>query len=450
MQDQHMVEPGDKILVGVSGGADSMALLHILNQCCKDNGGQLAAAHLNHSLRSQASQDEQLVKETCLLWDIPCYTRKADVAAIAAQSKKSLEEAGRDCRYQFFYELADKLKFNRIATAHHQNDQAESVLLHLLRGSGIRGLQGIQPVNGQLIRPLLCVTRQDIEMYVRDYQLPFCQDLTNNDPAFVRNRIRLQLIPQLQENFNPRIVEALNRLAVIAQEENEALDEIAQQKWPLVSSWDDTVLELDAHRLAEEPAALQSRLILRALQEVSGQGDWSREDLLRVRSMLNKSGSNLVLHLAGDVQVGKVYDKLVFSKELTDSPSFCYPVTVPGQVHICELGITCSFDIVPSSEWQPAPGIIGLDLDRIAGQLCLRSRWEGDRLRPRGFTGRKSLKKYFMEQKIPARQRNRIPLVAAGEEIYAVLGFMVTQPAAITDLTQRILVIKASSDVKTT
>lgn len=450
MRDQHMAEPGDKILVGVSGGADSIALLHILNQCCKDNGGQLAAAHLNHLLRSQASQDEQLVKEICQLLDIPCYTKTVNVAAIAAQNKKSLEEAGRDCRYQYFRELADKLKFDHIATAHHQNDQAESVLLHLLRGSGIRGLQGIQPVNGQLIRPLLCVTRQDIERYVQENQLPFCHDLSNNDPVFVRNRIRLQLIPYLQKTFNPRIVEALNRLAVIAQEENGALDEIARRKWSLVSSWSETALELDADRLAEEPAALQSRLILRALQEVSGQGDWSRQDLLRVRSMLNKSGSNLILHLAGDVQVGKVYEKLVFNKELMDSPSFCYPVTVPGQVNIREIGITYSFDLVHAGEWQPAPGMIGLDMERLRGPLCLRSRRAGDRLRPLGFKGRKSLKKFFMEQKVPARQRNRIPLVAAGEEIYAVLGFMITQPAAITDLTQRILVIKASSDVKTT
>lgn len=450
IRDQHMAGPGNKILVGVSGGADSIALLHILKQWCADNGGQLAAAHLNHGLRSQADQDEQLVKEICLRWDIPCYTKKENVAALAAQNKKSLEEAGRDCRYQFFRELADQLKFDRIATAHHQNDQAESVLLHLLRGSGIRGLQGIRPVNGQLIRPLLCVTRQDIENYIQENQLPFCQDLTNDDPAFVRNRIRLQLIPYLQEHFNPRIVEALNRLAVIAQEENAALDEIALRQWPQISRWQETAIELDIQQLTQEPSALQSRLILRALQEVSGQGDWSQEDLLRIRDILNKPGSNLRLHLAGGIRVGKVYEKLVFSKELLDSPSFCYPVTVPGQVNIHELGITYSFDIVPAQEWQPAPGLIGLDLDRMPGPLWVRSRRAGDRLRPLGFKGRKSLKKYFMEQKIPARQRNLIPLLANEEEIYAVLGFMVTQPAAITESTQRILMIKASSDVKTT
>lgn len=450
INDQNMLKPGARVLVGVSGGADSMALLHILQQRCMDNGGVLWAAHLNHSLRSQAGQDEQLVRDTCRRWDIPCYTKTVDVAAVAARTKRSLEEAGRDCRYQFFRELADELGADHIATAHHQNDQAESVLLHLLRGSGIRGLQGMQPVKGKLIRPLLCVTRQDIERYVQEHQLPFFQDLTNHDPAFVRNRIRLHLIPYLQEAFNPRIVEALNRLAAIAQEENAALDEMADRQWPLLSSWVEGTLELDADRLREEPAALQSRLILRALVEVSHQSDWSRDDLLKVRELLSKPGSNLILQLADDVRVGKVYHKLVFTQDLTDSPSFCYPVTVPGQVYIRELGMNYSLAIVPAQEWQPAPDTIALDLDRLASPLCLRSRQAGDRLRPLGFKGRKSLKKYFMEQKIPARQRNRIVLLAAGEEIYAVMGFMVTQPAVVTDSTRRILVIKARPDAKAT
>lgn len=450
IQDQHMIKPGDKIVAGVSGGADSMALLHILHRYCTENGGEVVAAHLNHGLREEAIQDEELVKETCSHWGIACYTRRVDVADIAARTKKSWEEAGRDCRYQYFQELASQVGADRIATAHHQNDQAESVLLHLLRGSGIRGLQGIKPVNGRLIRPLLCATRKDIEQYVQENQLPFCQDLSNDDPAFTRNRIRLQLIPYLQEAFNPRIVEALNRLAVIAQEENAALDEIADQKWPLISRSLENELQLDINLLVQEPAALQNRLILRALQGVSGQRDWAQEDLLRVRSLLDKPGSNFVLEWGSTIQVGKVYDTLVFTTEFLESPPFCYPVTIPGQVYVRELAANFSFTVLSASEWQPAPGHIGLDLDRIKSPLFLRSRQEGDRLRLRGLQGHKSLKKYFMEQKIPSRQRNRIPLLAAGEEIYAVWGLLVAEPAAITDSTARILVIKARQDVKTT
>ncbi|HQE23091.1 MAG TPA: tRNA lysidine(34) synthetase TilS [Syntrophomonadaceae bacterium] len=450
IQGQNMIKPGGKIVVGVSGGADSMALLHILHRYCAENGGEMVAAHLNHGLRREALQDEQLVKETCSQWGITCYVRRVDVAAEAARTQKSWEEAGRDCRYQFFRELAYQVGADHIATAHHQNDQAETVLLHLLRGSGIRGLQGIKPVNGQLIRPLLCVTRQDIEGYVQENQLPFCQDLSNNDPAFTRNRIRLQLIPYLQEAFNPRIVQALNRLAIIAQEENAALDEIADQKWPLLTRSSQTELELDINLLVAEPPALQNRLILRAMQEVSGQRDWSQEDLLRVRSLLDKPGSDVVLEWGSTIQVGKVYDALVFTSEFSESPSFCYPVTIPGSVYVKELATTFSFEMRPAAEWQFSPEQVSLDLDRIKSPLFLRSRREGDRLRIKGLKGHKSLKKYFMEQKIPARRRNQIPLLAAGEEIYAVLGFLVTEPAAITDSTERILVIKAAQDVKTT
>lgn len=450
IQEQNMIKPGGKIVVGVSGGADSVALLHVLQRYCEQNGGEVIAAHLNHGLRPEAVQDEQLVKETCSDWGITCYARRVDVADVAASTQKSIEEAGRECRYQYFRELACQVGADHIATAHHQNDQAESVLLHLLRGSGIRGLQGIKPINGPLIRPLLCVTRQDIECYVQENQLPFCQDLSNNDPAFTRNRIRLQLIPYLQEAFNPRIVEALNRLAVIAQEENAALDEIADRKWPLITKFRSTELEMDINLLVQEPVALQNRLILRALQEISGQSDWSHEDLQRVRSLLDKPGSDLILEWGSTVQVGKVYDTLVFASEFSESPSFCYPVAIPGCVHVKELGTTFSFEMRPGGERQSSPEQVFLDLDRIKSPLCLRSRREGDKLQVKGFKGHKSLKKFFMERKIPARQRNQIPLLASGEEIYAVLGLLVTEPAAITDSTERILVIKASQDVKTT
>lgn len=450
IKEHNMIKPGGRIVVGVSGGADSMALLHILHRYCREKGGEVIAAHLNHGLRREAIQEEQLVKDTCAAWGIACYTRQVDVAAEAARTQKSTEEAGRDCRYQFFRELAHQVQADHIATAHHQNDQAETVLLHLLRGSGIRGLQGIKPVSGPLIRPFLCVTRQDIEQYVQENQLPFCQDLSNSDPVFTRNRIRLQLIPYLQEAFNPRIVEALNRLAIIAREENAALDEIADRKWPQLARSRQNQLELDAKLLEQEPPALQNRLILRALQEVSGQRDWSYEDLLRVRSLLDKPGSNFILEWGHSVQVGKVYDTLVFAAKLAESPSFCYPVDIPGSVYVKELATTFSFEIVPCRKFQPAPGVLGLDLDCLEQPLCLRSRREGDRLQPRGFKGHKSLKKYLMEQKIPARQRNQIPLLAAGEKIYAVLGFLVTELAAVTDSTTRILVIKACPDVKTT
>jgi len=450
IQEKNMIKPGSKIVVGVSGGADSMALLHVLHRYCREKGGEVIAAHLNHGLRREADQEEELVKETCSHWGIACYGRREDVAALAARNQKSLEEAGRDCRYRFFRELAHQVGADCIATAHHQNDQAETVLLHLLRGSGIRGLQGIKPVNGQLIRPLLCVTREDIERYVEENQLPFCQDLSNNDPAFTRNRIRLQLIPYLQEAFNPRIIQALNRLAVIAQEENAALDEIADQKWPLLTRTRPTGLEVDISLLAQEPLALQHRLILRALQEVSGQSDWSQEDLLRVRSLLDKPGSNLILEWGNTVQVGKVYETLVFTSALPESPPFCYPVTIPGCVHVKELSTTFSFEIQPAGKWQSSPEQMALDLDRIKSPLFLRSRREGDRLQLKGFNGHKSLKKFFMEKKIPARQRNLIPLLASEEEIYAVWGFLVTEPAGVTASTERILVIKAAQDVKTT
>lgn len=449
MQAHQMALPGDRIIVGVSGGADSMVLLHILKRFAGQADLMLFAAHLNHGLRPESAREEDLVHEVCNRWQIPFYSEKVDVADEACRARKSLEEAGRDCRYRYFAHLAQQLGANRIATAHHQNDQAESVLLHLLRGSGIRGLQGMLPVNGELIRPLLCVDRQRIEQYAREHHIPYCQDESNQDPVFMRNRIRLKLIPFLEQDFNPRIVDGLNRLAAIAQEENQALEQYTEQLWPQVAREEGDSVQLSIPELARQPAALQNRLIYKALREVSGSSDWGGNDIRRIRDLLTGSGSSRVLKLGHHTQVGQVYDRLLLARHLKESPPFCYSATIPGQVDIPETGITYVLEVVDRERWEPQADTTYLDMDQLSGPFLIRSRQKGDRFSPVGFTGSKSLKKYFMEQKIPARERNKIPLFVSGQKIYAVLGHRVDQQAAVKTSTQRILVIKALPDVKT-
>lgn len=449
MQAHQMVSPGDRIVVGVSGGADSMVLLHILCQCRDSLGLELVVAHLNHDLRPEADQEEEMVQQVCRSWDVPFFAQKVDVAGEAARSHKSLEEAGRDCRYQFFHQLAERQQARRIAVAHHRNDQAETVLLHLLRGSGIRGLQGMLPVKGKIIRPLLGTTRQEIEVYARENGLVYCSDQSNNDPAFIRNRIRLELIPFLQDKFNPGIVDGLARLAGIAREENEALEYYTEQLWPQLAAPSPDGWLINGGQLSCQPQAVRNRLIFKALQETSGSSEWSRDDMARVHSLLGRSGSNLVLHMGHNVRVGLIYTDLLFARDLQESQPFCYPVSVPGKTAVTETGMTYEFIVSARADFQPAADTICLDMDKITLPLWIRSRREGDRFEPVGMTGSKTIKKYLIDKKIPARERNQVALLTSGQQIYAVLGHRIAKAAAVDENTERILVIKGCLDAKT-
>ena len=224
IREHKLITPGDLVVAGISGGPDSMALLYILLQLRDRLNFKLAAAHLNHGLRPEAADEEKFVCDYCQNMQIPFYSRRLDVQEIAARGKKSLEEAGRDCRYQYFAELAAELGATRIATAHHRDDNAETVLLNLIRGSGIKGLRGIRPVNGIIIRPLLCVDKNEIESYLSENSIKYCIDLSNYSTDYLRNRIRHNLLPLLEQDYNPRIVDGLNQLADIAAAENDAME----------------------------------------------------------------------------------------------------------------------------------------------------------------------------------------------------------------------------------
>ena len=212
-----MILPGQRIVVGLSGGADSVALLHILKRMQETMYIELFAAHVNHGLRGQAARDDAVfAEELCKRWGIPFFLKAADVRALSHTLRRTEEEAGRMVRYGFFHEVMEKVNGDRIATAHHKNDQAETILHNVIRGSGMQGLTGIRPVrDGIIIRPLLDVSRQEIEDYLIKHQLSYREDASNADPVYTRNRIRNRLLPVLAEHYNPDIVDSLTRMAGI-------------------------------------------------------------------------------------------------------------------------------------------------------------------------------------------------------------------------------------------
>lgn len=441
MQDNQMTQPGDCVIVGVSGGPDSMALLHLMRELRDKLDINIVAAHLNHQIRKEAGAEEEYVRETCRCWSVPFYVRREDVTDLAARYKKTVEEAGRDARYQFFSRLMTNLGAQRIATAHHRDDAAETVLLHLVRGSGIKGLRGIMPVSGSIIRPLLAVNRQEILNYVQSNGIKYCIDQSNNDTAYLRNRIRLDLMPLLQERFNPRISESLNQLAAIAREENQVMEHICHIQWQqlLMEKRDDLIrLDYSAFRLLLP--GLQRRVIIQALTLLAGESGWSMEDINMVMDLAVKPGSARMIHLKKGVKVNKSYKTLDFSTFTPEPRPFCYPVKVPGTVMIKEIGAVYRFELAEPPQ-KREPDCIYLDYDKM-GPLELRSRRPGDIFFPAGMKGQKKLKKYFIDLKVPFFERDHIPLLASDREIYAVLGYRLAGLAAVDAETARILVIK--------
>lgn len=442
MQKHAMVKPGDLVILGVSGGPDSMALLYIMKQLASQGNFLIAAAHLNHCLREEADQEEHFVKSYCQQWQVPFYSRKAKITEVAAQRRQSLEEAGRDERYRFFRELQAELGAASIATAHHEDDAAETVMHHLIRGSGLKGLRGILPVSQGIIRPLLCANRCQIERFLDDNSIKYCTDLSNFESVYMRNRIRHELIPFLKKEFNPRIVEALNQLAEIVREENAAIEMETERMWAGLAAEKPSGVAMDVAKLNDLPRAYQRRLVLKALSLVADEGGWRLKDVDYVLSLLNKPGSDKRLQLSRGVAVAKVYDKLEFSQERWEVAAFCYKVDIPGKMYIAEINFGIITDIIKKNAFNPEPGDIYLDYDRLHLPLFIRSRRIGDRFKPAGFEGSKKIKDYFIDLKIPARERDYIPLLASQEEIYAVIGYRVASAAMVTKETQNILVIK--------
>lgn len=265
----NLIEKNDKIVIGVSGGPDSICLLHVLYGLKEKLGIEIVVAHVNHMLRDVADLETEYVQKFCKKLGIECYVKKADILEISKIQKKGTEEVGRQVRYDFFDEVAKKTNSNKIATAHNSNDRAETVILNILRGSGLSGLKGIEPIrDNKYIRPLINTDRQDIENYCNDNKLEPKYDKTNNENIYTRNKVRNTVIPYIKKEFNPNIIKTINRLSSLATEENEYLQAITKQEFEnlLIEKTENIILDL--HKFNSLNLVIKRRLILYTINEV--------------------------------------------------------------------------------------------------------------------------------------------------------------------------------------
>ena len=453
-----MLNRGDHLVVAVSGGPDSVALLHILMGLREEYQLRLTAAHLNHGLRKdEADREEFFVHRLCADMGIACVCRRTNIIELKKGKSRSLEEIGREERYRFFQETALQCGAGKIAVGHHRDDQAETLLLHLLRGSGMEGLRGILPVrDGRIIRPLLDVGRSEILEYLRLSKISYVTDSSNRSTLFLRNRIRNELIPETASRYNPRLVETLCRTAEIIRRDNDYLSEVVRQilnGWQIVPGSPDIALPVADFQSLHE--AIQGRIVKCLLESAaSNQKDISYRHVESVLSLARRTDCRyLFLDMPFGVIVERGRDVLRIRKNRKQrvvgrSPEkkrgiqFEYRVNVPATVHLKEIGriVRLDWSEKPTlEEMSDRPETAFMDYDRFTLPLTLRNFRPGDRIHPLGSDGTKKLKEYFIDRKIPAPRRSEIPLLVDAVSIVWIGGERISERVRVTERTRRVL-----------
>lgn len=451
---KNLIAPEMRIVVGVSGGADSVALLSVLNDLAPKYALKLYAAHLNHLLRREAGEDAAFVQKFARSLGIPAFVGYARVSRLSCIYKLSIEEAGRRARYQFFRHVAKKVGAQRIAVGHHAGDQVETVIFNFLRGTGPAGITGIPLQNREIIRPLLGVTREEIEEFCRERGLEWRTDATNLTTEYMRNRIRVELLPYLRRFFNPRVERAVLQLAHIMSEENEFLEGLAKYMLrKLGERGREGEIQVHLTDFLSLPLALQRRL-LRLLIKKSGAGlkDVGYQHYDSCISFLQESQVGGEMHLPHGnrifkesnyfwVSTGSKQDKPTIAKEQIKRD-----LNIPGITEIPELGVTIQAEIKPyqgNFYFPPENYQVCFDYDKIKLPLCVRTRQKGDRIRTFGLEGKKKVKKLFTELKIPLSERDLVPLLISDGEICWVVGYKRGAAAPVTEDTRQVLLLTA-------
>ena len=390
LKEQALLSPGDRVIAAVSGGADSVAMLFALYLLRDELGITLEAAHFNHHLRgAESDRDEAFVTDFCGRYDIPLHLGSGRIVP----GKKGLEAAARDARYAFLRRLPGK-----VATAHTADDNAETVLMRLIRGTGLKGLGAIAPVSGNVIRPMLTVTRDDVEAFLEEYALPHVEDSSNGTDDFLRNRIRHGILPLMRAE-NPRIGENLSAMALLLRQDEACLQAmIPEEQVP------------DVSRLKAMEPALRRRALERFLK-AQGVREPEQIHILQAEQLLYHWSPSAAMQFPGGVTIGRQYDRLVRLECAPELPET--RLSVPGET--CIGGKRFVSEYATDLEERPDSVLVC-----PVGALTVRSRRSGDTMRLPG--GTRSLKKMYIDRKIPASHRAAVPVLADDRGVLAVFG----------------------------
>jgi tRNA(Ile)-lysidine synthase len=440
-----MIMPGDRVIVAVSGGPDSVCLLDILHELKDDFRLELIVAHFDHGFRPGEDEAEtHFVESLAGALNLFFETKRADQNV--GEGRASTEEMARNARYQFLEEVQERFFAHKIALGHSLNDQAETVLMRLLRGSGPSGLAGIPPYrDDRIIRPLIEVARSEIERYIERRGLKYMTDSSNLETHYLRNRIRLELIPLLKE-YQPRIVELLGQTADIMRKDDQWLETMAEG-WVKEKSEtkDNGEIHIPVSPFITLPKALRCRVIRHVLRTTGGGlRRVSLRHISAINRMAERERPQSQVSLPNRLIAKRVYDNLVFTTLMEDKGSneFWYPLYGPGSFHLeagqCIVSLE-ELEGVSLADAGASPGIVFLDGDRITYPLVIRSLRPGDRFIPLGMTGHKKLKDFFIDLKIPSEARARIPILTCNNIPIWICGLRIDDRFKVTPDTKKIL-----------
>ena len=446
--------PPQGILVALSGGQDSCALLHALVSLREELGCGVYAAHVNHCLRGEESDaDERFARAFSESLGVECVTECPDVAEHARRLHRSTQEAARIIRHAFLNRTADRLGAALIALGHTEDDLVETVLLNLIRGTGIDGLSGLAPTRGRIIRPLLDVQRSETEAYCRQHGIDFRTDESNHSLKYLRNRIRLDLLPNLEANYNASFRRGIRRLAQIAADDADYLRPQVEEalKAVTIERRGKGPLELNRARLGALHPAIARRVIRAAILAVKGDlADVQYDTVNALVERLHDGGPRSFSTAGSGVTVRLRPDRITIANERAEHPHQSVlpveiPLAMPGVTEAAPFAARFRLSLAPYSDEVEYPAMgdgCMLDAHRIRPPLVLRNRRRGDRIQPLGMAGTKKLSDLLIDRKVPRAERDRIPIMADGNGILWVVGHAVSERARITPQTRTTLIIR--------
>ena len=447
----HMISPRDGVLTAVSGGPDSVCMLHILLGLSGEMGFEVKVAHLDHQFRGEESRrDAEFVSELADRFGLPCFCHEENVPRFLMSNAMSAQEAARILRYQYLVKTSKLEYCQRIATGHNADDQAETVMMRVLRGAGPDGLAGIPPKReGIIIRPLLACWRSDIEEYLAEHDLPFRTDESNADSKYLRNEIRNDLLPQL-EHYNPQISKSLVNLGSIMADVSAHFDQMTDRVLPEVLKTARVgQFVLDLAKLAGYDEALKRSVFRRVFQFLRPDlPPLASQHVEKLLSLLRKGDVGASVELPDRARARIEHGCVVFSHGDGPPQAEERALEVPGTAAFEEAGLTVTAELVPRAQLGYCPTEANEDMalfdwDELAAPLTIRSKREGDRFQPFGMDGTQSLKDFFVNSKIAFSFRPSVPILCDDEGILWVVGVRRASRAPVTDDTRTVLAVRA-------
>ena len=451
IKENKIIQQDDRILVALSGGPDSVCLLHMLYRIKDKFNLKLGAIHINHMLRGEeADKDENYIIDLCEQMGIKHYVKRINIEYIAKETNVSLETAGRNERYKAFEEIKIQDKYNKIAVAHNANDQAETILMRIMRGTGLEGLTGIKPQReGGIIRPILCLNRQEIEDYCEYNGLNPRIDASNYDRHYSRNRVRLDILPYMRDNFNKDIIDTLNRMTLLLQKDNEFIEGYSQKCYNIYCKKHNNKLEILKELFEKEMESIITRVVIIAFKEISK--SYQNFEMKHIYEIVNLASreTGKKINLTNNIICENLYGNIVLSKNDNKYYNSCVKTEIKlDKDNIIENiefnNYIINFEVIENKKKEKFTknNLIKLfNYDKIEKEILIRYRKDGDKIIPLGMSGSKKVKDIFINSKVPREERDNTPILCFDDKISWIVGYKTSQLFKIDSDTKMILKI---------